>query len=121
MQFLINKIQVRGQIGVYGRSIGGIAASYLVGRFPEIVKAFIGDRTMGKFDSIVRNRAKSDRACLHFFYRLFSCNWRINNADGFLENTDCYKIHCFDVNDDVVDIFSSHHHEVSFRKSRVNY
>ena len=76
---------------------------------------------MGKFDNIVRNRAKSDAACLHFYYRLFSCNWKINNAERFLENTDCYKIHCFDVNDDVVDVFSSHHHEVSFRKSRVKY
>lgn len=56
MQFLVNRLQVKGQIGVYGRSIGGIAASYLVKRFPDHVKVFIGDRTMGNFENIVRNR-----------------------------------------------------------------
>mmetsp|Transcript_18098 Transcript_18098/g.30899 ORF Transcript_18098/g.30899 Transcript_18098/m.30899 type:complete len:412 (+) Transcript_18098:1124-2359(+) len=56
LQFLINMLNVRGQVGVYGRSIGGIAASYLVQKFPKIVKVFIGDRTMGNFDSIVSNR-----------------------------------------------------------------
>lgn len=50
MQFLVNRIQVKGKIGVYGRSIGGIAASHLVKKFPKIVKCFIGDRTMGLFD-----------------------------------------------------------------------
>ena len=30
MKFLINRLQVKGQIGVYGRSIGGIASTHLV-------------------------------------------------------------------------------------------
>lgn len=30
LQFLVNRLQVRGKIGVYGRSIGGICASHLV-------------------------------------------------------------------------------------------
>ena len=50
MQFLVNRIQVKGKIGVYGRSIGGIAASHLVQKFPKIIKCFVGDRTMGEFD-----------------------------------------------------------------------
>jgi dienelactone hydrolase len=50
MQFLVNRIQVKGKIGVYGRSIGGIAASHLVQKFPKIIKCFVGDRTMGLFD-----------------------------------------------------------------------
>lgn len=53
---MINRIQVKGQIGVYGRSIGGIAASHLVAKFPNIIKVFVGDRTMGKFENIIRNR-----------------------------------------------------------------
>ena len=41
--------------------------------------------------------------------------------DGFIENNNCYKIHCFDNNDDVVDIYSSHHHEVSKKCSKIDY
>ena len=35
MQFLVNRLRVKGQIGVYGRSIGGIAAGHLVEKFPQ--------------------------------------------------------------------------------------
>ena len=54
-------------------------------------------------------------------YRVLSCKWYANNGDGFLENKDCYKIHCFDENDDIVDVFSSHHHEVGARHSLIQY
>ena len=36
LNFAINKLQVKGPIGVYGRSIGGIAASHLAAKYPEI-------------------------------------------------------------------------------------
>jgi len=54
MQFLTNKIGVQGFIGVYGRSIGGIAASHIVKKFPHMVKAFIGDRTMGSIEDMIK-------------------------------------------------------------------
>jgi len=54
-------------------------------------------------------------------YKLLSCKWQANNVDGFFENSKCYKIHCFDETDDVVDVFSSHHHEVSKEFSTINY
>jgi hypothetical protein len=111
---------VRGQIGVYGRSIGGIAASHLVHKFPKLIKVFIGDRTMGNFESIVRNRFKGGDKLL-WLYRLLSCKWHANNVDGFIENTGCFKIHSFDEDDDVVDIFSSHHHEVAKSYCQINY
>ena len=53
LQFLINRIRVRGKIGVYGRSIGGISATHLCFKFPDLVKVFVGDRTMGSFDTII--------------------------------------------------------------------
>jgi hypothetical protein len=53
---LVNTIKVRGQIGVYGRSIGGIAASHLVKKFPKIIKVYVGDRTLGDFNKVVENR-----------------------------------------------------------------
>ena len=114
-------MRVRGQIGVYGRSIGGIAASYLVNKFPGVIKVFIGDRTMGNFENIVANRYLAGSRHMVRLYRMLSCKWRANNVEGFLENSKCYKIHCFDENDDVVDIFSSHHHEVAKQHCSINY
>ena len=52
MHFLVNHMQMRGQIGVYGRSIGGIAAAHMVKKFPDRMKAFIGDRTLGSVEKV---------------------------------------------------------------------
>jgi hypothetical protein len=85
-----------------------------------MIKVFIGDRTMGNLESIVRNRYTKG-GILIGFYRMLSCRWHANNSDGFLENTGCYKINSFDEDDDVVDIYSSHHHEVARVHSTVDY
>ena len=52
---------------------------------------------------------------------MWTCKWKQDNSIGFLENKNCYKIHCADQNDDTVDVYSSHHHEVAKRASRVQY
>ena len=121
LQFLVNRLQVRGKIGVYGRSIGGICAAHLVQKFPKIIKAFIGDRTMGSIDNVALRRFKGGKTFFPY-YRLFTCIFKLNNGSRqFIENTSCYKIHCFDRDDDVVDVYSSHHHEVAKNYSRIKY
>lgn len=54
-------------------------------------------------------------------YKVLSCKWYANNGVGFIENKNCYKIHCFDENDDIVDVFSSHHHEIAAKHSLIQY
>ena len=76
---------------------------------------------MGNFESIARHRYPTGSNFIVHLYKYLSCKWHANNGDGFLENTNCYKIHCFDECDDVVDVFSSHHHEVARRAKRHNY
>jgi pimeloyl-ACP methyl ester carboxylesterase len=112
LQFLVNRIQVKGKIGVYGRSIGGIAAAHLVSKFPSIVKCFVGDRTMGLFDNVVLNRFTKSQ-CLLALYRLLSRFWHIDNSKPLLQNKSCYKILTFDEQDEVIDIGSSMHHGVA--------
>lgn len=120
LQFLINKIRVKGSVGAYGRSIGGIAASHLVGKFPNVIKVFVGDRTLGTFDDCAKTRFPSTDKILKFS-DLISCKWRMNNVDGFLENKNCFKIHCCDVDDDVIDIFAAHSTAIARYHCKIDY
>ena len=76
---------------------------------------------MGKFENIIRNRYPKGNKWTTMLYRMWTCKWKQDNSKGFLENKNCYKIHCSDQNDDTVDVFSSHHHEIAKKASRVNY
>jgi hypothetical protein len=35
LDFVINKMQLKGKVGVYGRSLGGIASTHLAKNFPD--------------------------------------------------------------------------------------
>ena len=106
---------------MYGRSIGGISASHLVIKFPKVIKAFIGDRTMGTIDSMAIKRFRGGKIFYPVF-KMFICAFKMNNGPReFIQNTGCYKIHCFDQDDDIVDIFSSHHHAVARSYCRMQY
>jgi len=53
---------------------------------------------------------------------MLTCFLKLNNGPKeFIENRECYKIHCFDQDDELIDIFSSHHHEIAKSFSRINY
>ena len=45
LAFLVNNIKVKGKVGVYGRSIGGIAACHLAGKYTDLIQALIIDRS----------------------------------------------------------------------------
>lgn len=52
MNFVLNSLKIRGKIGVYGRSIGGIASCHLANKFSDIVEALIVDRSFNEFDDL---------------------------------------------------------------------
>ena len=94
---------------MYGRSIGGIAASHLTAKFPDHIKVFVGDRTLGDFDSMLRHRYHSGGILMPIF-RCISCGWKIDNGSRAFVDSPAFKIHCFDHEDDTVDVYASHHH-----------
>jgi hypothetical protein len=77
---------VKGQIGVYGRSIGGIAACHLVSKFPAIIKLLIADRTLGDLEKRIKNYYYGCRKLTLRVVRLVGCYWRVNNGDGLADN-----------------------------------
>ena len=85
------------------------------------MKTFVGDRTVGCFDSMLLHRYHYG-SIIFPLYRILSCFWRVNNGDDDFHNSKgCYKIHIFDYADDVIDVFASHHHAVAAVHSRVDY
>lgn len=79
MQFLVNHLKVRGPIGIYGRSIGGIAASHISSKFRDLVDVFIGDRTMGDFSQVVKKRISNNRV-MSKLYGILACYNMVDNS-----------------------------------------
>jgi pimeloyl-ACP methyl ester carboxylesterase len=52
LEFVVKNLNLKGKIGVYGRSLGGIASCHLANKFPDIVKSLIVDRTFCELDSV---------------------------------------------------------------------
>lgn len=104
LEFLVHKIKIRGKIGVYGRSLGGIACCHLANKYPQYIKAMIADRTFAELDLLSEKRIEG--WFTRILYRFISYNWNVHNDRNFLE-AKCYKIMTCDAKDDVVDNFSS--------------
>ena len=72
---------MRGKIGIYGRSLGGIAASHL-SRFVDLS---IVDRSFANLDETVEIKFYGKSALA--LYRLSTCCWKSNNARELVEKT----------------------------------
>lgn len=50
------RLRLAGKIGVYGRSIGGIAATHLAAKFPDLIELLIVDRSLSELTGLVEER-----------------------------------------------------------------
>lgn len=105
MAFLVNKLRLKGQIGVYGRSIGGLTACHLANKFSHLVNALIVDRSFYELGSVPEGKIKGN--CTAKIYDLLSWKWRTRNHSNFVTTTSCYKIITCDPLDDTVDLFGN--------------
>ena len=106
VQFLINQIGVKDKVGVYGGSIGGVAATHILKKFPDLIKIFIGDRTMGNFNCFIKNYLEGCNERVFNYYNAFTFSEVCDNTDGIVFNDNCYKIINSDEDDDVISICS---------------
>lgn len=105
LDFVVKEIKVRGKVGVYGRSLGGIASTHLANKFPEIISALIVDRTFGELD--VSSERRLFGSYTRFLYKFISVNWKTRNDANFIAAENSFKIITSDPLDEVVDNFSS--------------
>ena len=52
LHFLINNMQIKGKIGIYGRSLGGVVATHISANYPEQISLLIADRTFGNLKDV---------------------------------------------------------------------
>jgi len=104
LDFILNKLKLKGKIGVYGRSLGGIAACHLAHKYPDIIYTLICDRTFGDLEEAAHKKILGNSTKM--LYNIVSCSWKILNFSNFAR-AKCFKIVTADPFDDVVDNFAS--------------
>ena len=105
LDFLVKRLKVKGKIGVYGRSLGGIASTHLAREYQNIISSLIVDRTFCELD--ISSERRMSGSCSKFLYKFVSCSWKSRNDSNFILADKCFKIVTCDPLDDVVDNFSA--------------
>ena len=114
LEFMVNKMKLRGKLGVYGRSLGGISACHLAQKYENLIYVLLTDRTFGELEHLCDRRLIGWTT--KWIYKAISCNWKTENDVNFANvniNTNntiqakCYKIITCDSKDDVVDNYAS--------------
>ena len=105
MALLVNKLRVKGKIGAYGRSIGGLTACHLANKYKPLVKSLIVDRSFYELSAVPENKIKGRNTAKLF--DLLSWKWRTKNHSNFVTTDNCYKIITCDPLDDTIDQFGN--------------
>lgn len=71
LAFVVNNIKIKGKVGVYGRSIGGIAACHLAGKYTDLIQALIIDRSFDELQSVPEGKLKGK--CTSVIFQAISC------------------------------------------------
>ena len=103
LKYLKETMGLRGFIGVYGRSLGGIVTTYLADK----VEMIIADRTFCNFKKLAVRKFYSSLS--EYLFKFTSCNWSANNDLNLLHKGvhTCYKVVIVDKEDEVIDVYSS--------------
>lgn len=79
LSYMREKMNLRGKLGVYGRSLGGIPTTHLADR----VDMIMADRTFGNFDVLADRKFYSDIS--RYLFRVGTCGWQTSNLLNFIE------------------------------------
>lgn len=103
-EYLTKTLGVRGKIGVYGRSLGGIPSSILA---PKVDMTIV-DRTFCTLADMAKWKYHGKLAS--WLLKMGSCGWSVQSHKNFLKEIpekSCYKVITQDKNDDIVHIQAS--------------
>ena len=94
---------LRGKIGIYGRSLGGIPTTHMADK----VNMIIADRTFSNFESLSTRKFYSSIA--EYLWKVGSCGWSASSDWNIINKgvENCYKLIVIDKFDELVDVESS--------------
>jgi len=110
LNYLKTVIRVQGKIGVYGRSLGGIATCHLA----QQVDMVIVDRSFSNLHEVAEKKFHGESA--RILFKLATGGWRATNEIDLVkprsckdeeDDRQCYKVLTCDVADEIVDLHSS--------------
>jgi pimeloyl-ACP methyl ester carboxylesterase len=96
----IDILNLQGKIGAFGRSIGGIAACHLAGKYSDLVELLVIDRSLDELLSIAVQKLRGSVTTT--LYNQMTRGWRCENATNYVKADQCYKIITCDPLDDTV-------------------
>ena len=99
LKFLIKDLGIKGKIGVFGRSLGGVMATHLAYNYPHIIDFLFVDRSFGNLQSISESLIVGNKT--NFLLEFLSNKWVLESDRHFYE-AKCFKILAQDPNDEMV-------------------
>jgi len=118
LNFVVNKLGLRGKLGVCGRSLGGVAAGHLARTYPTYISVLIMDRTFSEVEEVGKKTLLGKPVGLLF--SLFTMNWETLNPENYCLSP-CFKILTCDPFDDIVQEYASLAVGVAKRLCLTNY
>lgn len=97
-------MQVNGQIGCFGRSLGGTVVTHLARSYPEHIKFVFVDRSLGNLRTMSNQNFKGK-----FSQQILEClapHWSVNSDIDF-QHIKCFKMLTQDPWDTTIDQFSA--------------
>ena len=70
---LVTDLNLTGKIGVYGRSIGGIAATHLSAKYSDLITVVLIDRSLSEIELVVKGKLTG--CGTDTLYKLATNNW----------------------------------------------
>lgn len=110
---------MQGKVGVFGRSIGGITACHLAGKYNDLVELLVIDRSLDELKGIVQSKLRG--SAIANMYNQLTRGLVCNNAANYIKGVNCYKIITCDPLDDTVGPFESTMAGVAKGLARHNY
>ena len=98
-------MHITGNIGVYGRSLGGIPSTHLASKYTDLIKLLIVDRTFARTDLIATQKLEGNLG-IKALHDTFTLKWNTNNDLSYL-SVPCFKICTADPLDEIVALFAS--------------
>lgn len=72
---------MKGKIGMYGRSLGGVVSTHLAATYPDKISLIIADRTFGSLRDV--SLRKFPGSATSTLFDIITLKWEANNDMNF--------------------------------------